>query len=87
MLVPSYTLTLPPGIYKDGLINMGDTVPVIIRSGRLNVNTTMRIVGLSFVIGDDGQEDVEVDGRSLRSTNSPTCLPNNNVDVNALARR
>ena len=37
---------------------MGDVVPLIIQSGRLNVNTTIRVVGITYDIGDDGQEDV-----------------------------
>ena len=86
LLVPSYTLTLAPRTYRDGLVNMGDTVPVVIRSGRLNVNTTLRIVGLSFDMGDDGEEDVEVTvGRPLNSL--VDLLTATEADVNALARR
>ena len=86
ILVPSYTLGLAPKVYRDGLINMGDTAPVIIKSGRLNVNTALRIVGLSFDIGDDGEEDVIVTvGRSL--TDLADLLTENDADVNALARR
>jgi microcystin-dependent protein len=39
---------------------MGDTVPLIVQSGRLNVDTAIRVVGFTFTIGDDGQEDVGV---------------------------
>ena len=60
VLLPTYTLTLVPGTYAYGTLNIGDTVPLVITSGRLNVNTTQRIMGLTFDIGDDGQEDVEV---------------------------
>jgi hypothetical protein len=86
LLMPSYTLTLAPNVYRDGLVNMGDTVPVVIRSGRLNVNTALRIVGLTFDIGDDGQEDVGVTvGRPL--TSLLNMLDATSTDVNALARR
>lgn len=57
-LVPTYTLTLSPDAYEWGKPNMGDVVPLVVQSGRLNVNTTVRVVGISYSIGDDGQEDV-----------------------------
>ena len=86
VLLPSYTLGLTPGTYTDGSLNMGDTVPMIIKSGRLNVNGTLRIVGLSFAIGDDGQEDVGVTvGRPL--TTLANMLTAAAQDINALARR
>ena len=56
LLVPSYTLGLRPGAYAHDTLNMGDTVPLVIRSGRLNVQgpaARVRIVGRSFDIGDD----------------------------------
>ena len=68
MLVPSYSLTLSPGTYRRAAFNLGDTVPVVIKSGRLNVNTGVRIVGMNFAIDDDGDEDVElIVGRPLTS--------------------
>jgi hypothetical protein len=64
--MPTYTLTLAPGAYHWGALHMGDTVPLVVRSGRLNVNTTVRVLGVTYDIGDDGQEDVElVVGRPL----------------------
>ena len=86
VLVPSYTLGLRPEVYYESIFNVGDTVPVIINSGRLAVNTTLRIVGLTFDIGDDGQEDVSVTvGRS--KTTLANLLTKADEDVNALARR
>ena len=86
VLVPHYTLGLRPGAYGEGNLNMGDTVPVIIQSGRLAVNTSVRIVGLTFDIGDDGQEDVSiVVGRPL--TSLLDMMTATAADVNALARR
>jgi hypothetical protein len=83
LLVPSYTLTMRPGA---PVPNMGDVVPTVLKSGRLNVNTTLRVVGITYVIGDDGQEDVEVTvGRpplDLTALFTETAR-----DVNALARR
>jgi hypothetical protein len=88
LLVPSYSLRLTPGAYRRGAFGIGDTVPVVIKSGRLNVNTgdTVRIVGLNFVISDDGAEDVELTvGRSL--TSLADLLTAAASDINALARR
>ena len=41
-------------------ISMGDVVPLVVNSGRLNVNATIRILGITYAIGDDGQEDVSL---------------------------
>jgi microcystin-dependent protein len=59
-VVPSWTVGLRPGWYRYGFPNMGDTVPLIVQSGRLNIDTTIRVLGFTFTIGDDGQEDVGV---------------------------
>ena len=86
VLVPHYTLGLRPGVYRDGAFNMGDTVPIVVRSGRLNVVSNVRVVGLTFTIGDDGQEDVSVAvGRPL--TTLADMLAETAADVDALARR
>lgn len=86
VLVPSYSLGLRPGAYAEGMLNMGDTVPIVIQSGRLNVTGSVRAVGLTFAIGDDGQEDVALTvGRPLTSLVS--MLRASVADVNALARR
>jgi hypothetical protein len=86
VLVPSYTLTLRPGAYVWGAPNIGDTVPLVIYSGRLQVNTTIRVVAMTWTIGDDGQEDVAVTvGRPTTSLGD--LLARTNTAVNALARR
>jgi hypothetical protein len=59
-LVPHYTLTLSPGAYSWGNPNMGDVMSIIIQHGRLNENVGMRVLGITYDIGDDGQEDVEL---------------------------
>lgn len=86
ILEPSYTLGLRPGAYSMGNPNMGDTVPLLIQSGRLDVNTTVRVLGIAWDIGDDGQEDVAL------TVTRPTVtlaeiLKDAHRDVNALARR
>jgi len=86
ILIPSYTVILGPGGYRSGFPNMGDTVPLIVQSGRLNVNTTVRVLGISFQIGDDGQEDVALTvGRP--AVTLAHILLDARSDINALARR
>ena len=86
VLIPSYTLGLRPGAYREGAFRMGDAVPIVIRSGRLNVNTTVRVVGMTFTVGDDGQEDVALTvGRP--PTTLVSLLAGTAADVDALARR
>jgi hypothetical protein len=86
VLVPTYSLALRPGAYAWGAPNMGDVVPLVIQSGRLNVNTTVRVLGISYDIGDDGQEDVSLTvGRP--AVQFRDLLAVSTRDVNALTRR
>jgi len=86
VLVPSYTLVAAPGWFTPGAINLGDTVPLVIRSGRLDVSTTVRILGCNWVIGDDGQEDVELTvGRPALTLTG--LFVKQRRDIDALARR
>lgn len=86
ILVPSYTLTMRPGAYTHGNPNMGDTVPLVVQSGRLNVSTTIRVLGINYSIGDDGDEDVELTvGRP--AVTLAHMLTATGRDVDALARR
>ena len=86
VLEPSYTVGLRPGAYAENTLNMGDTIPIVIRSGRLDVSTTVRIVGRDFAISDDGAEDVSLTvGRPL--TSLVDMLTATAADVQALARR
>jgi len=86
LLVPSYSLTLRPGWYRPGFPNLGDTVPLVVKSGRLDVSTTVRVLGLNYAIGDDGQEDVELTvGRPAATLNAE--FRKTRRDVDALARR
>ena len=86
VLTPSYTVTMRPGAYSWGSPNMGDVVPLVVRSGRIDVATSVRVVGLVHDIGDDGDEKVEVTvGRPVRTLTQLINAPV--ADVNALARR
>lgn len=86
LLTPTYTLSLRAGVYGWGYPNMGDVVPLIIAAGRLNVNTTIRVLGITYDIGDDGQEDVELTvGRPALTL--PQLLAQPVKDTAALTRR
>ena len=86
VLQPSYSLSLRPDWYTWGNPNMGDVVPLVVQSGRLNVATTVRVLGITYDIGDDGQEDVTLTvGRPAVAF--ADLLGAQSRDVNALARR
>jgi hypothetical protein len=58
----------------------------VVKSGRLDVSTTVRVLGLNYAIGDDGQEDVEmVVGRAAEDLSAQ--FRKTRRDVDALARR
>jgi hypothetical protein len=86
ILVPSYSLTLRPGWYRPEHPAMGDTLGLVVRSGRLDVSSTVRVQALRFVIGDDGQEDLELDVGRPRVTLT-ALFRQTKRDVDALARR
>lgn len=58
---PTYTLTLRAGSW-DGPDHLwlGDTVRVVVMSGRLAVNTVLRVHEIAVSLGDSGDEVVEV---------------------------
>jgi hypothetical protein len=86
LVVPSYSLSLRPEAYGNGSPSMGDVVPLVIQAGRLNVNTTVRVLALSFGIGDDGDENVEATvGRPALTLTD--LLVDTDRDVEALTRR
>jgi hypothetical protein len=85
-LTPSYTLGLRPGTYRWGWPNMGDTVQLIVQSGRLNVNASVRVVGITYQVGNDGDENVSL----VVGQPSPALartFAGYTKDINALARR
>jgi hypothetical protein len=82
----SYTLTMAPGAYVWGKPNMGDICPVILKSGRLHVNDNIRVLGITYNIGDDGQEDVNITvGRPTRTLTQ--LFTQADRDADALTRR
>jgi hypothetical protein len=65
---------------------MGDTLPLYVQSGRLNVNTTLRIVGITYETTDDGTELVTLTvGRD--PTSVADMLGAMQADIRALSRR
>jgi hypothetical protein len=85
-LVPTYTVGLTPGTYTWGRPNVGDTVPLIVQRGRLDIDTTVRVMGISFDIGEDGNEDVILTlGRPAMPLTELIVRPTR--DINAIARR
>lgn len=60
-LDPSYTCVLRAGWWEGPThLFIGDTVPAVIRSGRLNVQTSLRVTELSVTLGESGEEKVSV---------------------------
>ena len=83
LLIPSYSLTMTPGA---PIPNMGDTVPLVIKTGRLDVTTTVRVVGITYDISDDDTEDVTLTvGRPALELTA--LFTETARDVDALARR
>jgi hypothetical protein len=86
VVAPSYSLTLRPGFYSWANPRMGDTVRLIIKAGRLSVDTEVRVVGISFDVSDDGSESVGLTvGRG--DVTFASLITAAKRDVNALARR
>jgi hypothetical protein len=58
---PSYTVKLKPGAW-DGpaTLWLGDTCRLVVRRGRLDVDTEARVHEIAVAAGDDGGEEVEV---------------------------
>jgi hypothetical protein len=67
VIQPSYQMTLIPDIWDPNVIWIGDTAQIVVRSGRLNVDTADRVEEISVTVGDDGSETVQLTfGRGSR---------------------
>jgi hypothetical protein len=87
ILLPSYALTLVPGAWTWKTdCWLGDTVTVRVRSGRLNVDTTARIIQLDVTVDDNGVETVALTvARSV--TTLADLLVGQRSELDALSRR
>jgi hypothetical protein len=86
ILQPSYTVGMRPGAYVWGSPRMGDTVRLLIQTGRLDVDTSVRVVGIAYSIGDDGDENVELTvGRPRMKL--PKVIARGAKTADAIARR
>jgi hypothetical protein len=86
VLIPSYSLVLRPSWYSYGAVNMGDSFTLVVHSGRLDLVDAVRVLGITFDIGDDGEEDVGLTvGRPAQSLLDVLTRPNQTIQ--ALARR
>jgi hypothetical protein len=86
VLVPSYSLDLRPDWYTWGNPRMGDVVTLRVRAGRLDVDTEVRVVGVAYDIGEDGDETVSLTvGRP--DVTFGDLWTRTDRDINALARR
>jgi hypothetical protein len=86
VVTPTYTLTLRPNWYTWGNPNLGDVVPLVAYVGRLKVNTAQRVLGITFDVNDDGDENVALTvGRP--TANLLDLVTATTRDVNALTRR
>jgi hypothetical protein len=86
-VAPAYSATLVPGAWNqrsDGWL--GDTVTLRVASGRLNVDTTVRIVAVDFDVDDSGTERVALTlGRA--DVTLADALAGINSTLDALTRR
>ena len=57
---PIYDLTLNNAFDDFGKYDIGDIVPVKIKSGYININTTMRIYGIDVRVSDGGEEQIKL---------------------------
>lgn len=61
VLRPSWTMTMKPGAWKGrDRLWLGDSCEMVVKSGRLSDLGLQRVVGLDFVVGDDGTSTVDV---------------------------
>ena len=58
---PAYRVTLRPGRWDPPLMWLGDAARLLVRSGRLNVDTVLRIFGLTVELDEDEVETVHLD--------------------------
>lgn len=66
--VGNYTLQLANGVWAPNLLWVGDTTPMVIRTGRLAFNALVRVLTIDITISDDGHEAVQLEVGRLEGT-------------------
>lgn len=59
-LSDAFNLTMTPGWWDPAQVWLGDTIRLIIQTGRLAVDTTRRVVAVDITLDDDGGETVRL---------------------------
>lgn len=60
-VVPTYAVTLRRQAWDGpGHIWLGDTVRLVVRSGRIDEDVSLRVLGLDLTLGESGEEDVSL---------------------------
>lgn len=61
VLIPTYTAQLFAGSYRQDQPRVGDIVQLVVQSGRLNVQENQQVLSIAYSIGEDGDEDVQLE--------------------------
>jgi microcystin-dependent protein len=77
-LTPAYQVTMVEGLWDPAQIWVGDTVTLVVASGRLNVNAAYRIVQIDITLSDDGAEKVVLSVQA-----APAALTSRLVEYNS----
>jgi microcystin-dependent protein len=57
---PAYAVTMAAGAWDPATLWLGDTVRLVVTAGRLDVDTTRRVIGIDIVLDDAGGEVVTI---------------------------
>jgi hypothetical protein len=87
ILQPSYTVVLVPGAWNARSdCWLGDSIALRVRSGRLSVDTAIRIIQVDFDVDDNGQERIALTvGRSAVTFSQ--VMADRQSQIDALTRR
>jgi hypothetical protein len=87
ILTPAYSLVLVPGAWQQKSdCWLGDTIEVRVKSGRLSVDTQVRIVQVDYAVDDDGNEQISLTVVRAVPTLSDL-FSDQRSQLNALSRR
>lgn len=86
-VMPTYTCTLRPGVWDPDVLWLGDVCRIVIRSGRLDVNTVERIDQVDVTISDDGAETVALTFGTSRRLRLVDYLRSYSPRIDRLERR